>query len=139
MRTDPALDAPSETQGLATALRRYQVLARIVGVLLVVLVLIGLPLNEAHLLNPAWFPLGSDAQNLGAGISKYLGVAHGYLYMAFVVLAFLLSRKARWELGFTLVTLVCGTIPLLSFWAERRATHRVRLQLQASRSSLSRG
>jgi hypothetical protein len=26
------------------------------------------------------------------------------------------------------VTLVCGTIPLLSFWAERRATARVRAE-----------
>ena len=31
--------------------------------------------------------------------------------------------------SFTLVTLVCGTIPILSFWAERRATRRVRTQM----------
>ena len=37
-------------------------------------------------------------------------------------MAFLLSRKAGWDLRFTLVTLVCGTVPILSFWAERRAT-----------------
>ena len=39
-----------------------------------------------------------------------------------------LGRRAGWDLPFTLVTLVCGTIPLLSFWAEHRATQRVRAE-----------
>ena len=114
---------------LASALQRYRALANVVGVLLVVLCLVGLPLNEAHLVDPAWFPVGSDAQQVGDAISKYLGVAHGWLYMLFLLLAFVLSRRARWEPAFTVVTLVCGTVPLLSFWAEHRATRRVRAQL----------
>ncbi len=112
-------------RGIEAALARYRLAATVVGVLLIVLVLVGLPLNEAHLVNPAWFPVGSRPQQVGAAISQYLGVAHGYLYMLFVVLAFVLSRRARWDLGFTLVTLLCGTVPVLSFWAERRATRRV--------------
>ena len=48
--------------------------------------------------------------------------------MIFLLSAFLLSRRAGWDLPFTLVTLVCGTIPLLSFWAEHRATQRVRAE-----------
>ena len=113
------------TRGIERALQRYRIAATVVGILLIVLCLVGLPLNEAHLLNPAWFPEGSRAQQVGAAISQYLGVAHGYLYMLFVVLAFVLSRRAQWDLGFTLVTLLCGTVPVLSFWAERRATRRV--------------
>ena len=108
------------------ALTRYRAMATIVGCLLIVLCLVGLPLNEAHRINAAWFPVGTDAQRLGDDISKYLGVAHGWLYMGFVVVAFILSRKAKWDLRFTIVTLLCGTIPTLSFWAERRATARVR-------------
>jgi hypothetical protein len=46
--------------------------------------------------------------------------------MLFLVMAFLLSRRAAWPIGFTLVTLLCGTVPILSFWAEHRATARVR-------------
>ena len=120
---------------LVSALQRYRVLANVVGVLLVVLCLVGLPLNEAHLLNPAWFPVGSDAQQVGDAISKYLGVAHGWLYMLFLLLSFVLSRRARWEPGFTVVTLVCGSVPLLSFWAEHRATQRVRAQLDGAGST----
>jgi integral membrane protein len=109
-------------------LTAYRVMATIVGVLLIVLCLIGLPLHWAHLVNPAWFPVGSDGERLGDASSQYLGVAHGWLYMIFVFVAFALSRRARWELGFTVVTLLCGTVPILSFWAERRATRRVRMQ-----------
>ena len=116
---NPALRGP---------LTRYRVMASIVGVLLIVLCLVGLPLNEAHLLNEAWFPQGTTAQQLGDDISKYLGVAHGWLYMLFLFVAFHLSRRARWDLRFTIVTLLCGTVPILSFWAERRATRRVRAE-----------
>ncbi len=104
----------------------YRVMATVVGVLLVVLCLIGLPLHWAHLVEPSWFPVGSDGERLGDAISEYLGVAHGWLYMIFVFVTFALSRRAQWDLGFTLVTILSGTVPLLSFWAERRATRAVK-------------
>jgi integral membrane protein len=116
---------------MTSALLRYRVMATIVGVLLIVLVLVGLPLNELHHVNAAWFPVGTSAQTTGAWISKNLGVAHGWLYMLFLVVAFWLSRRARWDIAFTITTLLCGTIPILSFWAEHRATVRVREQIAA--------
>ena len=127
---------PVDRPGLEAALRRYRVLATVVGVLLVVLCLVGVPL--AHFDGTdMWgvFPTptiwldGSTPHLVGEAITTYLGVAHGWLYMLFVLLAFALSRKARWDLGFTLVTLVLGTVPVASFWAEHRATRRVREQL----------
>ena len=113
------------------ALTRYRLAANVVGVLLVVLLLVGVPLKYAHVLVPAVWPVGSRPQHVGEVITEYLGTAHGWLYMLFLVLAILLSRRARWDLGFTVVTLLCGTVPLLSFWAERRATRRVHEQLSA--------
>ena len=60
--------------------------------------------------------------------------------MIFLVTAFLLSRRARWSMPFTLVTLLCGTVPVLSFWAERRATARVRAEYpEVSTSSTTGG
>jgi integral membrane protein len=111
------------------ALTPYRIMASIVGVLLIILCLVGLPLHWAHLLNEDLFPKGGSAETLGANISATLGVAHGWLYMIFLVAAFVLSRKASWDLKFTIVTLVCGTVPILSFWAEHRATQQVRSQL----------
>ena len=100
----------------------YRVMANIVGVLLIILCLIGLPL---HYLSAE----GTRAESVGDDISQYLGVAHGWLYMIFLIAAFVLSRKASWDLRFTLVTLVCGTVPILSFWAERRATKDVQAKI----------
>ncbi|THV10540.1 DUF3817 domain-containing protein [Nocardioides caeni] len=103
-------------------------MATIVGVLLVVLCLIGLPLHYGHLVSDAaWLAEGTgDGWQIGSDISAYLGVAHGWLYMLFLIAAFLLSRRADWTNGFTVVTLLMGTVPVLSFWSEHRATRRVK-------------
>lgn len=110
---------------MKTALTWYRVLATVVGISIIVLIVIGLPLNNLHNLSPGIFPVGSTGQQLGDSISKYLGTAHGFIYMGFLFVAFALSRLARWSIAFTLVTLVCGTIPFLSFWAEWRAVRQV--------------
>ncbi|HEY0891355.1 MAG TPA: DUF3817 domain-containing protein [Nocardioides sp.] len=119
-------------------LTAYRVMATIVGVLLVVLCLVGLPLHYGYVVSDAaWLAQpaipGMDdtagaGWRIGADISRYLGVAHGWLYLIFLITAYLLSRKARWDIGFTVVTLLCGTVPLLSFWAEHKATRRVRAE-----------
>ena len=95
-------------------LLRYRVLAYVVGVLLIVLTCIGVPLK--YLAAAATAP-----QRVGEWITTYLGVAHGWLYMLYLVVAFILARKARCPLGFNLVTLGCGSIPILLFCAERCA------------------
>lgn len=120
-------------------LKAYRVMATVVGVLLVVLCLVGVPLHYAHLVNPAWFPVGSDGERLGDAIAQYLGVAHGWLYMVFLFVAFTLSRRAQWDLRFTVETLASGTVPVLSFWAERRATRRVRATMAAHPDGSSTG
>lgn len=119
---------------MKNALLRYRVMATIVGVLLIVLCLVGVPLANfdgtgmwgIFDTTPYWFPEGSTLHTIGESITTYLGVAHGWLYMIFLLTAFMLSRRARWPMGFTLLTLVSGTVPVLSFWAEHRATQRVR-------------
>ena len=96
-------------------LLRYRVMAYVVGTLLIVLVCVGVPLKYLA-------ADGTGAHDTGEWITTYLGVAHGWLYMAFLVSAVLLARVAQWPLGFSIVTLLLGTVPLLSFYAERRAT-----------------
>lgn len=128
----------TSTSSLRGNLRAYRVMAMIVGILLIVLCLVGLPLHYGYHVSDAAFlaePAVADDHStagwgwrLGTNISAYLGVAHGWLYMIFLAAAFLLSRKARWPLGFTIVTLLCGTVPVLSFWAEHRATARTRAE-----------
>lgn len=94
-------------------------MANVVGVLLIVLILIGVPLKYLT-------ADGSTTQNAGEFITTNLGIAHGWLYMIFLVMAALLARKARWTIPFTITTLLAGTVPIVSFWAEHRATKAVR-------------
>ncbi len=98
---------------------RYRVMAYVVGVLLIVLICVGVPLK--YLTQD-----GTDPQQTGEWITHYLGVAHGWLYMIFLVMAILLARRARFPVGFSVLVLVLGTVPFLSFYGERRATARVR-------------
>jgi len=107
------------------ALTRYRVMAYVVGVLLIVLVLVGVPLKYLA-------TEGTGPQELGEWITTYLGVAHGWLYMVFLVAAALLARAARWSIGFTITTLLLGTVPVASFFGERRATARTRALLVSS-------
>lgn len=121
---------------MKAALLRYRVMATVVGVLLVVLILIGVPLANfdgssmwgVFPTTPELVTPGSSVQQFGEAITEYLGVAHGWLYMIFLVTAFMLGRRADWEMPFLVVTLVCGTVPILSFWAEHRATQRTRAE-----------
>jgi integral membrane protein len=115
----------------------YRVMATIVGVLLIVLILVGVPLANfdgssmwgIFPSTPQIWEQGSTAHDVGEWITHTLGVAHGWLYMIFLLFAFMLSRRAEWSPGFTIVTLLAGTVPVLSFWAERRATTDVRARI----------
>jgi integral membrane protein len=57
---------------------------------------------------------------------------HGFLYMLLLIFIAVLSRRAQWSLGFTLTTMLLGTVPFLSFYAERRATARTRATTAAT-------
>ena len=102
-------------------LTAYKIIATIVGVLLIVLVVIGLPMD---LLGSE----GSTVKDIGGFITQNVGIAHGYLYMVYLVVTFLLARQAKWDIPFSIVTLVCGTIPFASFWAEIRAIRAVQAE-----------
>lgn len=98
-------------------------MANIVGVLLIPLVL--------GFLGKLVTPEGSVVYNIGEK-TALLGILHGWLYMIFLVMAAILSRKEKWSIPFTVTTLLAGTIPFVSFWAEHRATKAVKARRVAS-------
>lgn len=91
-------------------LRAYRVAAWVTGIGLVVLVLVGMPLK---------YFFGQPA------VVSVVGVAHGFFYMAYIVATLVLAERCRWRPLDALVILACGTIPFVSFFAERRVTARV--------------
>ncbi|HWJ10843.1 MAG TPA: DUF3817 domain-containing protein [Nocardioides sp.] len=95
----------------------YRVLALVVGVLLVVGALSSL---FKYLLED-----GSALQQLGDDLTP-IWIVHGWIYIVYVVVAFLLSQKARWSIPQLGLMLIAGLIPGLIFWVERRVVERLR-------------
>jgi integral membrane protein len=94
------------------ALLRYRVVALIVSVLLVVLFGIGLPLQYGAHSN---------------GVDAVVGVIHGvFFYPLYILLTFDLTRRMRMPPVQLVLTVAAGTIPLASFYAERRTTQFIR-------------
>jgi integral membrane protein len=50
---------------------------------------------------------------------------HGIVYMIYLVIGFDISRRANLTWGQTLLVLLAGTIPVLSFVAEKRIRRRI--------------
>lgn len=101
---------------MRNALLRYRIMAYLVGSLLIVLVCVGVPLKY----------LGNDDT-----VVIWTGVPHGWLYMILLITAFDLGRRARWSWKRLLLIALAGTVPFLSFVAERSATKDVRAKLAA--------
>jgi integral membrane protein len=95
------------------ALKRFRAIAYVVGVGLLVLVLIGVPME--------YLPAIKDKT-----VVSVVGPVHGVLYMVYIALAFDLSIKSKWSPKGTILVLLAGTIPFLSFVAERIVTRKVK-------------
>ena len=52
--------------------------------------------------------------------------AHGYLFPVYVVATFMLSTKLKWSFGKTVLIMLAGTIPFMSFVTERRVANEVK-------------
>lgn len=61
----------------------------------------------------------------GTGI---LWVAHGYLFLVYVIVTIHLGFKLRWNIIRIAVICACGTIPTMSFVAEHFVTRKVRAE-----------
>jgi integral membrane protein len=86
------------------AVLRYRVMAYVTGVVLIVLCGAGIPLQlVAH----------NDV------IVNDVGTLHGFLYIIYLIVAYLLARKLRLGVGPTIPLLLAGTIPVLTFVVER--------------------
>jgi integral membrane protein len=98
----------------------YRVLAFVVGILLAFCALVAFPLKY-------FLTEGSSLQQFGEDAS-IMWLFHGWIFMIYVVVAFLLSRRAGWTFGFTIVALVAGLVPLLIFWVEHEVMQKLRAE-----------
>jgi integral membrane protein len=94
---------------MRTAVLRYRVMAYITGVLIIIVVFAGIPLQ-------VW---GHNTV-----IVNDIGTVHGFLYMVYIVFAYLLSRKLGMRPQPTVLLLLAGTVPVMTFAVERWMTRR---------------
>ena len=111
---------------MKSALTRYRVLAYATGVFLLLLTLHvivqwaqssadGVPFSEALGLG-RWIP----------GAQHWVPITHGYLYLVYVVVAVDLWFRTRLPVGRMVLVVLAGTVPFMSFVAERWVSSRVR-------------
>ncbi|MCT2585350.1 DUF3817 domain-containing protein [Actinophytocola gossypii] len=96
--------------GIRGALARYRVLAYIVGVGLLALC----------------FSMIMEYVFDQDQYTAVVGPVHGFLYVIYLVAAVDLAIKARWSMKGTILVMLSGVVPFVSFVAERAVTRKVR-------------
>lgn len=89
---------------------RYRAMAYVVGLGLLVLVLVGVPLQYA-----------ADSP----GVVSVVGPVHGLLYVVYLLTAADLARRFRLGLWQIVALVAAGFVPFLAFVVERLTTRRI--------------
>ena len=96
---------------LSLVVRGYRTMAYVTGTMLCVLVFVCIPLQ-------VW---GNNAKP-----ADVVGTFHGVLYIIYIVIAFAMTRAVRMKVASpgTIIVLLAGTIPVLTFVVERWVSRR---------------
>jgi len=116
-QTNAAAPSPARAK-YAGALLRYRIMAFATGFVLLAgtIALVLKDVVHVHHMEP------------GTGL---LWLAHGYLYLLYVIATVNLGLKLRWPLLRVGVVMLAGTIPTMSFVAEHYVTRDTRKRLAA--------
>ena len=106
--------ARSSQGAVRSALIRYRIIAYVVGVVLIALVCVAMPLKYL-----------ADTP----GAVSAIGPFHGLLYMVYLALTLDLATRCRFPARRTILVMLAGTIPFLSFVAERKVANLVRAEM----------
>jgi integral membrane protein len=90
------------------AVLRYRVMAYITGVLIIIVVFIGIPLQ-------IW--------GHNTFLTDQVATLHGVLYLVYIVFAWMLANKLHMKPKPTAIMLLAGTVPVMTFIVERWITH----------------
>jgi integral membrane protein len=104
-------DTLEEARRLRGALRRYQVMAVVVGTMLLLLVVVAIPLQYG-----AGHP----------GMADIVAPLHGFCYIAYLLTVADLARRAKLRIRELLAMVGAGFLPGLAFVIERRISAKFR-------------
>jgi len=105
----------------AASLARYRAMAYVVGVGLLVLTLIGVPLQ---------YVAGKPA------VVQIVGPIHGFLYIGYLLTVVDLRRRFHLSLGQLVSLVAAGFVPFLAFVLERLTTRRVEQEARGSEAGV---
>ncbi len=118
-------------KALSNALLRYRVLAWVTGIFLLLLTLhIVLQGFQAADTGEFWFSNEGMSQII-PGSGHIIPMVHGWLYLIYVIVAVDLWMRTRLPALGTVGVVLAGTVPVMSFVAERWVTGRVRPMIGA--------
>jgi integral membrane protein len=109
-----ATDEERAVLGIRAALKRYRVMAYVVGVGLIVLVFVGIPLQY------------------GAGVpqvAQIVGPIHGAMYIVYLAAAVDLARRGQLVTRQLAMIVLAGFVPFVAFIVERKVTKLVEADL----------
>lgn len=62
---------------------------------------------------------------------EWVALVHGWVYLAYFLVTVALAHKHAWPLQWSLPVLVAGTVPLMSFIAERKVVAKIQAERRA--------
>jgi integral membrane protein len=85
-------------------IKLFQITSFLEGVSYILLLFVGVPIK---------YMAGNDL------LVKYLGMPHGLLFLAYVVLALLIRSRMKWGTKSTLIVLIASILPFGTFYVNR--------------------
>ena len=52
--------------------------------------------------------------------NKVIGMAHGVLFLLYIVMAFLVKSEKKWNAKTLIIVLACSIIPFGTFWMDKK-------------------
>lgn len=90
---------------LSTLLGQLRLIAFLEGLSLIILLFVAMPLKYQFDM-PA--------------MVRYVGMAHGLLFVAYVIYVILARTEFKWSWGKTLLAIILSIVPFGTFWADAK-------------------
>ena len=86
-------------------INKFRVIAFLEGISYLLLLFVAMPVK---------YGLGEP------GLVKLIGMGHGVLFIAFVLVLMQSAFVYRWKMGFNLIAFIASLLPFATFWLEKK-------------------
>jgi len=90
---------------LETNLKKFRLIALLEGISFITLLFIAMPIK---------YILGEPI------VVKFVGMAHGGLFLLFLFLLFITAKELKWNFGFISMAFIASILPFGTFYLEKK-------------------